>query len=57
MNNEKADMLRAQHENEDHTWVTGGDAAITHKSLIDEGAVGQVHHVTPIVEFANQGAI
>jgi len=56
MDNETADML-GEHENEDHMWVTGGDAAIAHKSLIDEGAVGQVHHVTSIVNFANQGAI
>jgi len=37
---------------EDHTWVTGGDATIAHKRLIDEGAFGEVHHVNSIADFA-----
>jgi hypothetical protein len=51
MNNNEETVL-TEHQNEDHTWVTGGDPAITHKRLIDEGAFGEVHHVTPIAVFA-----
>jgi serine/threonine protein kinase len=49
--NEKTDVL-AEQQSEDHMWVTGGDGAITHKRLIDEGAFGEVHHVTPVAGFA-----
>ena len=48
--NEKTDVLAEQHD-EDHIWVTGGNVAITHKRLIDEGAYGEVHHVTSIAGF------
>lgn len=33
-------------QQEDHIWITGGDEKISHRNLIDEGAFGEVHHVT-----------
>lgn len=50
--NENTDVL-VEHPNEDHTWVTGGDVTIVHKRLIDEGAYGEVHHVSSIASLAN----